>query len=75
MVEEGREEMRRDRGHGGLPGEEDSMVGGGCWSRERLVGDGEVGTAALMVRSCGLRGDCCISTDDQTSGKASMIFK
>lgn len=41
MVEEGREEMRRDRGHGGLPGEEDSMVGGGCWSRKRLVGDGE----------------------------------
>lgn len=29
-MEEGRQEMRRDRGHGELPGGEDSVVGGGC---------------------------------------------
>lgn len=31
--------------------------------------------SAQMVRSCGLRGDCCISTDYQTSEKALMILK
>lgn len=40
-MEKGGEEMRRDREHGRLPGEEDSAVGGSCWSRERFVGDGE----------------------------------
>lgn len=62
---------------GGCLWGEDSVVGGGCWSRERLVEDGERNQgrngSTQMVRSSGLRGDCCISTDDQTSRKALMI--
>lgn len=78
-MEEGRQEMRRDRDHGELPGGDDRVVGGGCWSRERLVADGETNQgrncSSQMVQSCCLRGHCCISIDDQTSGKAIMIFK
>lgn len=58
---------------------ESSVMGGGCWSRERLARDGERNQgrncSAQMVRSCGLRGGCCISTDYQTSETNLMIFK
>lgn len=73
--------MRRDRESGGLPGEGGSVAEGGCWGRERLGagGGGErnrgKNCSAQMVRSCGLRGGRCFSTDDQTSVKALMILK
>ena len=72
--------MRRDSESGGLPGEEGSVVGGGCRGRERLgAGGGErnrdKNCSTRVVRSCPLRGVRCFSTDDRTSVKALMILK